>query len=379
VWKNDNFFKYLSELKAEAIEQKQDKQIVLVDEETKNDYIFNVNPHGAKRYEWFLSNNEYTIKIGNWRVPQSVPSAIVEIRSETLWSHGYQKSVNKIVHLLERQGAFICMVKPSRVDLCVDILLPEKIWSPDLIHYKVTRAAYTASHAVYDSLTGISIGKGAIIARLYDKPLEIKQKKDKLWMYDVWGLKKVPDNTKIIRIEFQLRREIIKSTEIDDVFQLFEKVQNLWGYCTQKWLKFQSQPGKHNTQRKTFEWWEVVQNGFLGFQDPNPSVRLTACSADRRQLIYQMYGLFTSYCAIGRGIEKPPHEPVHIGKVLREIFEGLNVDGKNTQTVTKDVEKKQGKYLRTKASNEEVKNERLEVGYPDLPYSPRLNKNEPSP
>jgi len=338
--------------------------------------------YGKPDYEliilWLLSNNEYTIKIGNWRAPQSVPSAIVEIRSETLWSYGFQKSVNKIVHLLKRQGVFICKVKPSRVDLCVDVLLPEKIWSSELIHYKVSRAIYTASHSAYDSLTGISIGKGAISARLYDKPLEIKQKKDKLWMYDVWGLKKVPVNTKIIRIEFQLRREIIKSTEIDNVFQLYKNVQNLWGYCTQKWLKFQSRPGKHNTQRKTHEWWEVVQNGFLGFQKPNPLVRLTACSADRRQLRYQMYGLFTSYCAIERGITKPPYKPVYIGKELRNIFNGLNVDGKNIQTLNQDVEKKQGKYLRTKANNEKVKNERLEVGCPDLPYSQRP-KNKPSP
>lgn len=377
TWSNGDFFKCLSELKDTAIEEEEDQQITLKDEVTQNEWVFNVRPHGVKRYEWLIYNNEYTIKIGNWLKPKTIPSVIVEIRSETLWSHGFQKAVNNITHLLEQKMAFIHNIKPSRVDICVDILLPEELWSMDLLNYKVTRATYTSPHLVYKMLTGITTGKGAIKSRLYDKPLEIKQKKDKEWMYDIWGLPQVPQHAKIIRVEFQIMREILKKLGIDEIIDLLNKVQNLWGYCTQNWLKFQSRPGKHNTQRKTLEWWKTVQNGFLGFQNPNPLVRSNACKANLKQMGYQIYGLFTSYCALGRGIDEPPLEPVHIGKVIRKIMKDLYFEGKDKATVIEDVEKKHAEFLRIKPNTEEVKNDRMENAYPNLPYTPGQKKPSP--
>ena len=87
-------------------------------------------------------------------------------------------------------------IKPSRVDLCADILLDEKLWTKDLIDYRVTRSNYASQHFTNNQLTGIVIGKGHMMARLYDKPLEIKQKKKKEWMYDIWGISTVPEEKK---------------------------------------------------------------------------------------------------------------------------------------------------------------------------------------
>ena len=90
-------------------------------------------------------------------------------------------------------------------------------------------------------MKGISIGKGNISARLYDKPLEIKQQSKKYWMYDVWGINKndLDDNHKIIRVEFQLRRELIKDLGANYFEDLLKGYGKIWAYCTQKWLKFQ--------------------------------------------------------------------------------------------------------------------------------------------
>ena len=79
-------------------------------------------------------------------------------------------------------------------------------------------------------------------------------------MFDIWGIEQIPPGMKIIRIEFQLRREAIKSLLIDQVIDLFE-FEQVRVYLTD-WLKFQDRPGEHHTQRTTLEWWKKVQNGY---------------------------------------------------------------------------------------------------------------------
>ena len=87
---------------------------------------------------------------------------------------------------LYRAGAESLLLKPSRVDVCIDMAFPKDGWKMDLIEHRVTRAHYAAPHFDNSTMTGISIGKGNIAARLYDKILEISQKSKKTWMFDVW-------------------------------------------------------------------------------------------------------------------------------------------------------------------------------------------------
>jgi len=48
------------------------------------------------------------------------------------------------------------------------------------------------------------------IAGLYGKPLEIAEKSRKTWMFGIWGIEPDEVQGKIIRVEFQLRREPLK-------------------------------------------------------------------------------------------------------------------------------------------------------------------------
>ena len=257
-----------------------------------DDYKFLVKPHGTNGYEWLLVGKEYSLKIGNWLNPIQRPSIMAEVRSEVLWRMELIDAIDNIVALIENQNSVVDDVKPSRVDICVDFLIPENIWSIDLIKYRTTRAGYASPHFFNDKLTGISIGKGAVSARLYDKPLEIKQKSKKYWMYDVWGIKEVPDGMRIIRVEFQLRRGALKELNINTTVDLVNNTENLWAYCTQKWLKFQDNPGKHHTQRKTFDWWKVVQNAFSSDFKGHPLIRQKALNQDSERLFNSALGFF---------------------------------------------------------------------------------------
>ncbi len=298
-WNDPYFFAALKEAKSLAQLGKTDYPLpFLIGEEAFEEYSFDIKPHGSQGYEWILNNPEYSLLVGNWVEPQSRPSLMATIRSENLWYKGPRKAVHFITSFLEKFGAEIVEVKISRLDLCVDSLFPEKLWNEDLLGYRVTRASDTKIFHSNKTLTGIAIGKGMISARLYDKALEIKQQSNKIWFYDVWGLNEVPENKKIIRTEFQLRREAIKQLGIKNVYNLFDLTQEVWAYCTIEWLKFQNSPGKQSHQRKTFGWWKTIQDGLNNIPAGSPLVRKKAIKADQNKLSQQIIGFLSSFAAL---------------------------------------------------------------------------------
>jgi hypothetical protein len=364
TWKNETFFNLLAELKARASSQNEPQTLEIPRSDNSDNWLYDVMPHGAKGYEWLIQNNEYTLKIGNWMEIKQRPSVMVEIRSETLWSHGHFEAVNRIFELLTQQGAIIYIVKPSRVDLCVDMLVNEDLWTTELITYSVTRSTYAASHLTNNRLTGLTIGRGNIVARLYDKPLEILQKKKKVWMYDIWGIKSVPDGKKIIRVEFQLRRQALNGLCLHDIFDFLKHTHNVWGYCTKKWLKFQDNPEKHHTQRNTFDWWEVVQNGFMGQQNPNPLIRQKAIQEDLNNLGKQACGLLTSMHAIVIKRNFKFNKPAACGEIIAPLMEHIITKYNNYDDFHEEVENKLARLSREKIKSQEAASARAENGFP---------------
>jgi hypothetical protein len=280
-WTTNKLFSYLESLKLQAKNQIGEYPGVLRSEDGCDEWHFNIKAHGVRGYEWLLDSREFTLRVGNWKTPQSRPSVMAEIRSEALHTRGPGDGVNRIIGLLEDARGSVVRIKASRVDLYIDILFAESLWSLELMKYAITRASDVSPHFRHGHLTGISIGKGVISARIYDKPLEIKQHSGKSWMFDVWALDKAPEGKRIIRVEFQLRREGIKEMGLDTLDDFIENIENVWAYCTKKWLKFEDNPEAHHTQRSTLEWWKVVQNGFNGVQDPKPVIRSKAFRTDR--------------------------------------------------------------------------------------------------
>jgi hypothetical protein len=348
-WVSGNLFDYLKRLKDEAKLGVGECAGILVTEDKSDKWPFNIKAHGVRGYEWLLYSREFTLRIGNWKVPESRPSVMAEIGSETLHARGPGDAVNRIIGLLDDAGASIISVRGSRVDLYVDILLPESLWSLELMKFAVKRASDVTPHFRHDHLTGISIGKGVISARIYDKVLEIKQQSKKFWMFDVWRIDKVPEGKKIIRVEFQMRREGIKEMGLDTLDDFLENIENVWAYCTKKWLKFEDNPGVHHTQRSTLKWWEAVQNGFNGVQDPNPVIRSKAFRTDRIQLACQAFGQMSSLQAAlmeEEGTEM--NTRVDMFKAAETLLKTLDEAGKNQGALNERIALKRARYHRAK-------------------------------
>jgi hypothetical protein len=222
------------------------------------------------------------------------------------------------------------------------------------MEYAVTRASDFAPYYRFKKLTGIRIGKGVISARLYDKPLEIQQQSRKVWMFDIWGLNEVPEGKKIIRIEFQLRREVLRDLKIKNIDDLFQKIDGAWAYCTKSWLKFQDRPGLHHTQRTTFDWYEEIQNGFAGVQGAEPLVREKAVRIDKQRLVQQANGLIIAIHAIDQEEKNADlNATVNINDCVISYVEELNKHHLSPSEIQEKVTRKRAKYHREKPLTEE--------------------------
>jgi hypothetical protein len=296
TWESEAFFALLAAEKAEAKAQEKARSLV-INGDDGCEWVFNVLPFGMRGHEWLLDSGDVVLRIGNWLHPQSRPSMVVEISSEMLWRMGTDCAVATVLALVESLGARIEKVRASRLDVCADVLLPEHVWAKEVFEQAVSRGRHKALYCDGDLLTGWQVGRGAFVGRLYDKPQEII-KSHKTWMFDIWGLSEVPLGWRIIRVEFQLRRPALKQLGIDSMKDALKQEGHLWAYCTEEWLKFQTRPGTHHTQRQTLPWWRVVQEGFRGAQPGEPLVRAKAVSIIRRQLMLQALGSMRSMAAL---------------------------------------------------------------------------------
>ena len=359
-WENNEFFSKLTKAKEQAHIKGEEEPIELKTWDDEIITYFNILSHGSKGYEWIIKNNEYLIKIGNWLEPSSRPSVFIEIRSETLHKYGTNRAVEIILLLLIYVKATIITVRINRVDLYCDILLPEECWSESLKEFLVSRANKRSWHNEGKIFSGFSIGKGAIMARLYDKPLEIKQKSNKNWMYDIWGIEKVPAAFKVIRVEFQLRREKVKEYSINTFDDLIDLSPNLWAYCTKEWLKLQDKPGTHHTQRRTFQWWKTVQSAYHGSQDANPLVSMEAASQNNGQILRQLIGNVTSMVAINSKGNMPTKESIGLWSFwILQAFPNAGKYGAMPKDLENKIKNKMAKHSRSTDAFAQINGERI--------------------
>jgi hypothetical protein len=347
-WKNEELFTYFDELKLKAQSVNADFPGSLKPTNEILEWQFQMLPNGSRGYEWLLIGHDFALKIGKWQDMITRPNIMAEIRSETLWCLGLKESISYLIALLEGIGATIIECKLSRLDLCMDILLPEKLWTMNLVDHAVTYADDKDIRISGRTMTGFYIGAGKILARIYDKVLEIKKKSKKDWMFDVWGIKEVPEKMKVIRVEFQMRREFLNDMHMNTIEDLLTKAPGLWSYCSSDWLKFQDCPLNHHTMRKNLPWWDIVQNNYNGCQKATPLVRDKAVSMDIRQRFVQAAGNISSIQAIIMEQKKDDREAVGFDECLKNFISRPEIIEVDDIDLAKKIKKKRAKFHRVK-------------------------------
>ncbi len=324
------WFKRLAEDKARANNEERNEFPDVIRVKGFPAWSFNVSSWGAGGYNFMLSSQYMTWKMGDWMTPNSRPSIMIELRSEALWTFGVMELCRWCRLVIQAMGGVVVDMKPSRVDMCVDVAMHARDWKVGIMDHVVTRAAKDSMHRTRRKLSQIGWGAGGskLSCRMYDKPMEIRDKSQKWWMFDVWGIS--PDDLtekhRVIRVEFQVMRQKLTECGIDTMADLFREQDHLWSYFTRKWLMIVKRLDKRS-RRQDADWWQVVQHGYRGSQTACALVPAKAVKAKEDQLTAQVIGCAISVLACQRkDIEEA--EPIDVieavNTVMRQKFSGPN-------------------------------------------------------
>lgn len=200
-------------------------------------HLFEVRPGRQGLFPYILEDGAFRISLASGE-SRKLPFAYAKVSSDLLAHKGPERVLDELITILaELAGEFEIYPTVSRVDLFVDF---QTLVDLGELHREawVTRAAAVDAYARQSQFSGWVIGAGGpISSRLYDKTLEIKQKKHKAYLPELWTRAGMNPKRPVWRQEFQLRREVLDQLGIRSFAGLMQNLGGIWGYATHDWLR----------------------------------------------------------------------------------------------------------------------------------------------
>jgi hypothetical protein len=198
----------------------------------------------------------------------STPNAYVRIGSRTLAEfRGGDGAVECARQVVAALGGEIVGDVVSRVDACLDLVdvrigYFSKLYFAD--HW-VSRSRHDSCYRVDREATGMTFGKGDIMLRIYEKVIELREKGDEVKavaLLNALGLQAMPEHW--TRIEFQLRREALKSFQVSTWADWQEKRASIVRYLSTEWFRFlrEGSDHRHSDRAATHDLWDLVGKAF---------------------------------------------------------------------------------------------------------------------
>ncbi len=214
--------------------------------------------------------------------------------------------------MIELLGGVFCKERVSEPHLTVDAIgVDIKDIPVDRQDHWITRAHTFSAHCKHKKLTGVSIGSGDLMLRIYDKVEELQNSKHKVDTFlDVWGLPDL-DEAQVVRVEFQLRRSILKEFKIagkahpiNTLEDLNNCLSSIWSYLINEWARLSDKPvdrdHNHQQRAKIHDFWQLLNDA--DFKGSEIAIRSTVNPiCDLPSLRLQMAGIgMTIAAALGR-------------------------------------------------------------------------------
>lgn len=251
------------------------------------EHMFQVLDHGKKkRCPYILDNSAMRLEIGRGG---GMPLAVVQIKNQFLVETGVDETAQVVRFVVGSLGKVDGPEKVSRADLCADFVpcQPLRQWPNDSW---VTRAKRRTPHYEGDRFTGWSIGKGGMSARLYDKLFELVTISRKDYLLTLWQQTGWQIDEPVWRLEFQLRRAVLKEMGIGSVDDLLGNLAAIWAYGSEKWLllKVPNTDDSNQSRWPLHPLWALLQCAEFGDQ------RQPALTRSRPASLPSDYWLFTN-------------------------------------------------------------------------------------
>ena len=264
---------------------------------TIGDKTFEVLANGANGYAYILHSSEYEVKLAQFRSknPQFYPVKI-RVYAESLWSKGPEVAFQEIYEWVAATFGAIIDNKVSRLDLCchtdeLEISYATIGGFKGLFRQKNIREFNR-------TVSGVEFGSrgGKIYGRIYNKSLEIQQKRVKLWFYDIWkdkGLEREP----VWNVEFELRREFFTDYKINSVEDAFAHLRSIWKRCTGEWVVLTDNDRSRIENSTVSAVWEAISASFDQYVSKPLIKREKQLSVDADALIPATVGNITTVAA----------------------------------------------------------------------------------
>jgi hypothetical protein len=229
----------------------------------------------------------------------NMPNVQVRISGEVCLMMEAFRAYDVALALVEYLGGRVDKNKVGRVDLCLDM--------PDVPVREFAEAFLSGAYVTratskgWDESNGITVrlGSSPLKVRIYDKRAELlaKDKCDRIYAMEKyrWG-DRIPEHA--TRVEFEVRREALKSRGIDTVEDYRAKRGDLAGYLVKSWIRFMDKPvdraNRNQNRARVSALWRVVQDGFekaYGAPTGQSLEPLEKGEVNVRQLWRQVYGL----------------------------------------------------------------------------------------
>jgi hypothetical protein len=258
---------------------------------------FEVMANGAQGYAYILNNDEYQIKLAQFRSnkPDFLPVFII-IHSQCLWAYGPQKAYSSILSFLYSLLGKVITNKISRLDLCCH----NDLISSASLSAESFKGNYKNSNirATNRKICGFEFGsrESEIFCRIYDKSLEIVTKRSKLWFRTIWEAMGVI-NDEVWNVEFEMKRLFFRSYSLTSVEDVFMSLKTIWERCTKQWLVMIYRDHTRVENCAVTNEWQLISDAFLEFEDKQLISREEQKNRDAAAMIPSVVGYVTTVSA----------------------------------------------------------------------------------
>lgn len=312
------------------------------------EHLFEVRDKGAGRFSYVLVDNAYRIQASNAH-SKSLPLAYVQISSEYLTHAGIEQAEQALRHIVNTLGLVNEPANISRVDLYADFCADYEMDAFSPLLDWVTKVESLTLHYSHARFSGWGFGSGGnVVARLYDKTLEVEKKSHKFYLYELWKAAGWNGTRQVWRIEFEAKRAALVSLQIPKLVHLLPNQTSLWRYFTENWLRL-TVPTATDSNRARWNnhpLWDFITSAFDSENEQAKLQRFNPARLpeDERLFVHGLGGI-TSFMA-SRGIDDIGEglgEYLHQAKQYHAIRSGFKLDGIE-QYIERKVKAKNRRY-----------------------------------
>ncbi|MED4782697.1 replication initiation factor [Brevibacillus choshinensis] len=322
------------ELKVEAQETGIEQTLLL------NNVTLTVHRTGKRFYPFRVSCDDFVVFFADKELNMN-PPIFVRFSSGYIWSFGLAGAYKHFTEWLQLLTDSSYRNQISRVDICVD---SDSVTFRQIDSKGVTTRARKKEECFVSGeytngrkFSGFRVGIGGpLLARIYNKTMEI-QKSGKDWFKQIWREHGWNEDKDVWRVEFQLRREVLKEFSIHTIEELLEKENNLWAYLTHEWLTIRQQSSDNVSRWKIKRKWTAIQKADMKYE-ASPLIREKVKQGSLEQLLNQGRGILLSVAAIGN------HNSIEDTTKLFQSWTEIGLNKKNT-SFHEEKERRRKKYL----------------------------------